>query len=196
MTGLFNYYSNKKGEYLKDLVVVEESSRYESSRGAPFTIVDHNVVKALYSNNWISANEENSYFIVVLLNFSFKLTSYSVRMRNEGSGNFPLEWELSGSNNKNDWEVIHHRQRTEGNIGQNNVRHYNVRTNKRYAYFRFIQRGQNSAPHGTEPYSFSMGKIEFFGTLSNFAYSMITCNKQPRSFFSKIFLMNVLMITS
>ena len=102
MTGLFNYYSNKKGDYLKNHVVVEESSRYESSRGVPSTIVDHNVVKALYSNNWISANKQNSYFIVIFHNYSFKLKSYSVRMRNENDSNRPLEWELSGSNNKID----------------------------------------------------------------------------------------------
>ena len=196
MTGLFNYYSNKKGEFLKNLVIVEESSRLESKRGAPSTIVDHNVVNASITKNWISANKENSYFIVILHNYSFKLTSYSVRMRNDVNGNYPLEWQFSGSNNKIDWEVIHHRQRTDGNIGLNETRHYNVKANNKYACFRFMQIGNNSSPGGTEPYSFSMGKIEFFGTLSNFDNSMMTCYKQSRSFFSKIFLINVLMITS
>ena len=195
MTGLFNYYSNKKGDYLKNLVFVEESSRYSNSRGDPPTIVDHNVVTASTAYNWISASKENSYFIVAFHIYSLKLTSYSVRMRNDDYINFPLEWKLSGSNNKIDWEVVHHRQRTEGKIDLNDTRHYDVKTNKRYIYFRFMQIGNNSMPSGSWPYCFTMGKIEFFGALSNF-YNLMTCFKQSRSLFSRMFLMNVLLITS
>ena len=184
MTGLFNYYSNKQGEYLKNLVVVEESSRYESTRGDPFTIVDHNVVGVGYCYNWVSGSNKNSYFIVIFHNHSFKLTSYSVRMRNEYYDNLPLEWQLSGSNNKVDWELIHHRQRSEGKIDTNDTRHYDVKTNKRYTCFRFMQIGKNSSPQTNVPYSFSMGKIEFFGALSNTDYQM-TCHEKSRSYFSK-----------
>ena len=196
MTGLFNYYSNKKGNCLKYLVLVEESSRYSSTRGDPSTIVDHTVVTVGNKYNWISASSKNSYFTIVLHNFSFRINSYSVRMRNDDNINRPLEWELSGSNNGIDWETIHHRSRSEGIIDVNDTRHYNVNTNKKYACFRFTQIGMNSTPNENNPYSFTMGKVEFFGTLSNFDQPKITCHMHSRSFFSRIFSVNVLLITS
>ena len=83
MNGLFSYYSSKKGDYLKSIVSVDNSSRFSEERGVAFAIVNHNFDSATHPHNWISGNKEKSNFTINLHAEYFKLESYSVKMRSD-----------------------------------------------------------------------------------------------------------------
>ena len=78
-------------------------------RGDAFLVFD--LRHDFKSYSWISDNEENSSIVIQFIRDKLSLSSYSVKMRTDFSYNYPLEWNLEGSNDGFEWELVHHKER-------------------------------------------------------------------------------------
>ena len=143
-----------------------------SGRGDAFLVFDPRHDFKDYC--WISENKENSSITIQFMRDKLSLSSYSVKMRTDFSYNYPLEWNLEGSNNGNEWELVHHKERNKDLSSPDKVGTFICNNSKLFSFFKLTQIGANDYKREEEMYHFALKKVEFYGKFE-FPLASFTC---------------------
>ena len=183
--GLFHLYRNSIDSFFR----ITSSSTYPN-RDTITKILEEE------GGNWLSLPEENSSFNIQFLRFPLKISSYTLRSRNNLHWNLPLEWKLEGSNNNETWNLLHYHPRNTDLIGLGIVKNYETAKpwEGYYHFFKVTQLGingytSNDDDHPNNSFVFSMNKVDFFGEI---LFSINTCMKRYASVYYSLFILFVL----
>lgn len=120
-----------------------------------------------YSNNedkYWSFSSSGGILVIDFKSMKIDLSHYSMRATYYLYG--PNTWNVEGSNNNKNWEILDKRVNCYGNF--NNEKKQNIFTvqNKRKGSFRYLRICQNGpCANGSNDYRFQLRHIEFFGTI-------------------------------
>ena len=168
--GIFRSVGNRtKPEEFRKFVKVD--GPFVSERGKPIDMINHSITSTDPLYNWISTTGENTSFIVTFLKNRIKMSGYSFKSRTDLYGNYPAEWIVEGSNNKKNWEFIHHHERSNEIASKGAEGTWNCTSSFFYKSIKVTQLGSNAATVDNK-YYFSMYRIEFFGKISSSICSM------------------------
>lgn len=168
---------------ITDFVNVTASSSF-SGRGDPIIVIDPRRTASISGEGWMTNSEENSSITFTLLRDNLTLHSYSLKSRIDYSCIYPLEWILEGSNDINNWELIHHKERGHEIDGKGKVGKWSCTLRKAFKSFRITQLGYNMYCDNDPKYHFALNKIEVYGKLG-ISYAEITC--RIKSYFDAYF---------
>ena len=165
LNGIFTflYYNLDEIEYNKR-INVESSSQYKEGGGPPSILINPEVTGNTLNDNWHSENVLNSNVTFSLKRFKIKLTSYTLKSRNDISTIFPAEWVLDGrdSDKNNEWFTIDSPGYRTDICSQGAQKNFKVNCNEAFNQFRITQK-QNYDYNGFK--HFVLNKVEFFGDL-------------------------------
>ena len=107
----YNLYNHFSKSEVNRIVSADASSVYPG-RGEPGVVIDYTITdRQNILNYWASNHIENSSISIHFSGYKLSLYSYSFQSRCTNNGNYPLEWILEGSNDLQNWELLHHKQR-------------------------------------------------------------------------------------
>ena len=117
----------------------------ESSTLYPTTTYNPVVNLKINSGNpWASDNIANSYFIYdfdLKLNSKIEVHYYSIKTHN--GTHFPTKWEIQGSNDKENWFILHTSKNGDEFTQKFQTKSFNVDTMKPFRYIRYYDIGPN-----------------------------------------------------
>ena len=158
---IFRYFTN----YTATKIIDVSASSTLSGRGCVYNIINPYVSKTEVSENWISDNDVNSSVTIRFLEHHFKMTSYSMKSRQDKDYNNPYEFVLQASNDEKTWTEIHHKLNDNSLIGKGKENHWNCPNTQYFSIFKLTMLNTNSYIRDYEKYMFTFSLIEFFGTL-------------------------------
>ena len=160
--GLFNDIYQKIGEEgLKKSFYLTGTKKIETGeRGDPCVVILPTNIGNADKNNWHSINQTNSSLYIHFKYFSFAMSDYSIRVRNDIDFYFPSEYLFECSNDNKTWSLLHHFDSPElSHIGASATFHINK--TKSCNYYRFIQLKTELQYRDY----FVLNRIEFFGMI-------------------------------
>ena len=167
--GIFSYlFGNFSQKRIKSIVDVFASSNFgDGERGDPYFVINPQPLKIQDNETWVSKNIENSSLTIAFKQHQITLASYSMKSRQDSKSifNCPYEWILEGSNDNISWYLIHHKKWSEEMICRNKTGHWDFNEMNMYSFLKFTQIGENYHYQDFEKFVFTIGTIEFFGTL-------------------------------
>ncbi|MEH2392605.1 MAG: discoidin domain-containing protein [Nostoc sp.] len=111
------------------------------------------------SSQWFSNINANNYVQFQLTNCKLKPTKYSIKTRSNNADYYPRNWQLLGSNDGINWDVV------DEQINNNTLSSISqwltipVSTTTKYSYFRLLQNGADSSGAGY----LCLGEVELYG---------------------------------
>ena len=164
LDGLFSHlFQIRSKSQIQKFVQVTASSTL-SGRGDPFTTIDPIMDKSDYYTNWISESQENSSITISFVKHQFAINSYTLQRRINHSDNYPLQWILEATNDRNNWFLIHNKIKGE-ELSTSTPFHWVCPQKEFYREYKFTMIGENSWHYDYLKYMFAIGTIEFFGSL-------------------------------
>ena len=166
LKGLIYYLNVNEYERLHDLINVTPSSTYYEWDTAD-NIIDffreHDEEANMTDGNWASDHEENSSVIIDFRDHHIISTHYTIRSRPGTINNTPHEWIVEGSNDGENWTLLHHQPYN--NIFQSKIgimHTFKMSYNGVFSKFKITQLGTSC--NGS--YHFHLSRFELFGTIS------------------------------
>ena len=161
--GLINHiYLNTDSSTYSLIITTSESSLFPDRRPSSILIDPKHTSTDTYEQ-FVTQSIENSNFTISFLKHKVKLQSYSLKSRTDSYLNLPRQWIVEGINDIKS-EVIHAPEPNTDLDGVSKEKNYIINNENFYTSFRFTQIGENQASNQNK-YSFSMNKVEFFGTI-------------------------------
>jgi hypothetical protein len=160
LTGIINHLTKECGGNVheKGIVNITVSSYLQGSSDCG-TVVDYGS-----KSYWISDNHPLSWICFEFKGKSISLRNYTLKAGAFG-WNWVVKWEVQGSNNATDWEILDRRE-TRDLTGFFNVGTYECSEANPKKFFRFIRIIQ-TAPNAGKSHSFQFTAVEFFGRVSS-----------------------------
>lgn len=164
INGIIHYMQTIYGSKVQSLVKMENSTvqvDYMRWRDAE-ALIRYDLYKSEGPSNWCSENKPNSYFILSFSRHLIEMTNYTFITRNANEADdFPANWKVEGSNNKNDWQYIDHKTSQSALRQLSVMKTFKVQKPGKYKYFKFEHNGTGSGGRNF----FCLGKIDVFGKL-------------------------------
>ena len=180
---MYSYFKNYSSESINKLVKIKASST-NANVGQANVLINPNINRNDKAGIWQSRSEENSSVTITLLRERLMISSYSLRSRTDRDHNNPYEWVLEGSNDRVNWETLHHKPHGNEFMGRSKQGNWPCTSSIPLKYFKLTQLHENYHKLDSEKYMFSLSKIELFGT--RFPNEPITCNQRKRSNANKL----------
>ena len=125
---------------------------------------------------WHTKSTQNASLSISLRHERFITTAVSLRSRADDDCYFPIELTIEGSNNDEDWKLLHHYEGSELN-GRGKETTLNITNEQRRPYSNFkITQIKNE---DLNDFYFVLNRVEFFG------YNTKACVTQKRAFHVK-----------
>ena len=115
-----------------------------------------------HKDNFHTANTLNSFVSFHLRTIKLIVTDYTLQGRtDDATQHFPLTWKLEGSNNNEDWTLLHTQPSTQAIVGQGKKATFKTTVQMPFQNFKLTHLGTTNLGAGN--YYFVLRRIEFFG---------------------------------
>ena len=173
LDGVFNFlFSRLSLSDVHKIVEVSASSTL-TGRGSPFTTIDPNAIEQVYTDCWVSDPVNNSNLTISFKHHLLSISSYTFQSRMRTNNNVPLEWIVEGTNDFQEWKTIHYKERGNEIVGNGIVHNWETSNHDFFHSYRITMIGENHHTYSeAEKFYFALGRIEFFGFLNDFNYTI------------------------
>ncbi|KAK8881756.1 hypothetical protein M9Y10_044392 [Tritrichomonas musculus] len=107
--------------------------------------------------------EKDQWFIIQFLIYKVKLEKYTLSCpEDKPDRSQPKSWRLFGSNNGEDWKLIHEIKNCDRTNTHKPIIVFNCQSQEFFSYFKFVQL-ENHSKRPEAKYEFTLNHVEFFG---------------------------------
>lgn len=159
--GIINFIRKKTNNNVKNMIKLSSSSMNYSN--TPYNVCKHDNDNIFYQ----SKNEKNSWICFDFKEHKIIPTNYTIKsIPYESNNNHPKSWVVEGSNDNIDWITIDEVKNCDLLNGFSKIHTFNISNpvNTPFRYVRIRQTSNNWYASG-EWYFFSIGSVEFYGSL-------------------------------
>ena len=156
-SGIIRHFNNNYYSTLYSHVDVTASS---SNSYLAFSNFSSIIDLRFSDSHWASSGDPNQWFKIHFINNRVSVTHYTLKTR-VGNENFPLSWNLEGSNDDSHWTMIHAKESNYDLNSSGAYKTYRASIDGVFSFFRVTMNDKNS----NSGYIFHAERFELFGVL-------------------------------